>query len=175
MIGNEMVGCIRDHRVRQAPLVRDWSFDRMVRVLFALLLVSGAVVPAAAGDDPSASNPEDEVQISRAAAIDMGVRFDNVEHVRAGEAEVLVFSMSLDTHVVNLFRFDLETLVAVYLDGEPLEADGIRWTAESETSHHRFGTLHVPIPARLQGTPIGGEIELRIRDVGTEQRVFSWT
>lgn len=146
----------------------------MVRLLFALLLVSGPVVPAAAGDDPSASNPEDEVQISRAAAIDLGARFDNAEQVRAGEAEALVFSMSLDTHVVNLFRFDLEMLAAVYLDGEPLEIDGIRWVAESETSHHRFGTLHVPIPARLHGTPVSGEIELRIRDVGVEERVFRW-
>ena len=110
----------------------------------------------------------------RAGGIDVAVRFDNLDNFRAGSATALEFTISMDTHVVNLFQFDLTEVTQIRVNGQVIDATSYRWVGESEDSHHRLGRLIVDAPPELHGAAVTGDIELRMLGVGTAVRTFSW-
>lgn len=88
-----------------------------------------------------------------------------------------VFRVVLDTHSVDLDRYDLGALALVRGD-QGSEVRPISWDAPLG-GHHREGSLVFP-DASSDGTPVVGPdirtLELVIRDVGgVQERVFRWT
>jgi hypothetical protein len=121
-----------------------------------------------------AQSSETDIIEHRAGGIDVAVRFDNLDRFRAGTATTLEFTISMDTHVVNLFQFDLTEVTEIRVNGREIDGTSFRWVGDSEDSHHRLGRLIVGAPAELKGTPITGDIELRMLGVGTAVRTFTW-
>ncbi|MBI4491652.1 MAG: hypothetical protein HY690_02530 [Chloroflexi bacterium] len=88
-----------------------------------------------------------------------------------------VFAVVLDTHSVDLDRYDLRQLARLRTD-QGLEALPSGWDAP-QGGHHRSGTLAFPTTT-AEGRPLIGPdtrtVELVIRDVaGVPERVFQWT
>jgi hypothetical protein len=88
-----------------------------------------------------------------------------------------VFSVEMDTHVVNLDGYDLRQLASLRTD-QGQEIQPASWNGPWG-GHHRSGTL--TFPATLgNGTPLIGpntrSITLVIRNVGdVPERTFTWT
>ncbi|MBI2853695.1 MAG: hypothetical protein HYX87_02080 [Chloroflexi bacterium] len=84
----------------------------------------------------------------------------------------LVFSISMNTHSVNLDVFDLSKL-AVLVDDSGKNYAPISWLSEPG-GHHRSGTLAFPIPDTLkQGQ--AKYIKMDIKDIaGAGNMVFKW-
>lgn len=88
-----------------------------------------------------------------------------------------VFSVEMDTHVVNLDGYDLRQLATLRTD-QGQEVPPASWNAASG-GHHRNGTLTFPATS-ASGTPLIGpdtrSITLVIRNVGdVPERTFTWT
>ncbi len=88
-----------------------------------------------------------------------------------------VFSVEMDTHVVNLDGYDLRQLAVLRTD-QGQEMQPASWNAASG-GHHRNGMLTFPA-ATASGTPLIGSntrsITLVIRNVGdVPERTFTWT
>ena len=88
-----------------------------------------------------------------------------------------VFSVELDTHVVNLDGYDLRQLAVLRTD-QGQEIQPASWNAASG-GHHRNGMLTFPATT-ASGTPLirpdTRSITLVIRNVGdVPERMFTWT
>ena len=88
-----------------------------------------------------------------------------------------VFSVEMDTHVVNLDGYDLRQLAVLRTD-QGQEIQPASWNAASG-GHHRNGTLTFSATT-ASGTPLIGpntrSMTLIIRNVGdVPERTFSWT
>ena len=87
-----------------------------------------------------------------------------------------VFTVTLDTHSVDLDAIDLTTLATLTVDSTELRPTA--WDA-ALGGHHREGTLTFPTTTADGRALIGPEtktIELVIRDVaGVPERTFRWT
>jgi len=86
----------------------------------------------------------------------------------------LVFSVTMDTHSVDLDGFDLIKLAVLRTDsGAEIAPTG--WDAP-KGGHHREGKLS--FPATLDGRPVLGEtvrgITIIVRDVASPERSFQW-
>lgn len=86
------------------------------------------------------------------------------------------FAVSMDTHSVDLDKYDLSTLATLRNDkGQQIAAT--TWDGPSGGGHHRAGTLVFPAadngkPMIEQGTKY---VELIIRDVANvKERVLRW-
>lgn len=123
----------------------------------------------------AATDREEQFQRSRAAGIEVSVRFDNRIDVLSGTADRLVFSLALDTHSANLFEVDIEQSTELSLTGERLLLSTVQWTGDTEDSHHRYGLLTISAPTFASGEELRGRLELRLRNVGRSDRVFEWT
>jgi hypothetical protein len=87
------------------------------------------------------------------------------------------FTVVLDTHTVNLDRYDLR-LLAVLRTDQGQEARPLGWDAPAG-GHHREGRLTFPATT-IDGSPLFDPsvraIELVIRNVaGVPERVFRWS
>lgn len=120
----------------------------------------GAVVGAGRS---TASNKRH--QESRAAGITVGVTLRSSEPAGGGE-HLLSFDVSIDTHSRDLTGIDVARQVSVQIDGRPVSARS-RWTGESESSHHRSGTLDLFLPA-----PPDGPVSLVFEDIGVDRRTL---
>ena len=87
-----------------------------------------------------------------------------------------VFTVSMDTHSIDLDGYDLSKMVVLKADGR--EAVPLKWDAP-KGGHHRKGILTFSDKA-LDGTPLIGpstrNIALVIYDLaGIPERAFKWT
>lgn len=132
----------------------------------ALLAISGSAVAAS----PAALlQPTEGTQISEGGQVTVSVTW------MAG-AEALAFAVVLDTHAVDLDRYDLLQL-AVLRTPAGVEVPPSGWDAPPG-GHHREGTLTFPT-TDADGNPLidadTRSFELAIRDVaGVPERVFRW-
>lgn len=133
-----------------------------------------AVLLAACGVAPSAS-PVATGTAKPGGALTLGERRNEgggVEVVAEWSSpEPLSLKLTLDTHSVDLDRFDLSKVAKVRLD------DG-DWTAPTATDvpkggHHRAGTLTFAsvAPAAFASARV---IELRVVEVGVPERSLRW-
>jgi hypothetical protein len=88
----------------------------------------------------------------------------------------VMFEVVLDTHSVDLDRYDLRDLAVLRTD-TGIEARPTEWRAP-KGGHHRKGAL--TFPAAVEGRPVLGpearQIELVIRDIaGVPERRFTWS
>lgn len=94
-----------------------------------------------------------------------------------GTAAGPVFTVSMDTHSVDLDRYDLRQLAVLRTDqGQEIQPTG--WDAP-KGGHHREGTLTFPATT-ADGQPVVGpntrNVELVIRNVaGVPERILRWT
>ncbi len=95
----------------------------------------------------------------------------DVEWVKAGDGS-LIFNVSMNTHSVDLDRYDLGKL-AVLRDDAGNEYRTVSWDS-APGGHHRRGTLTFPLPDSLsQGK--AKFVEIVIRDVADiKERVLKW-
>lgn len=153
----------------------------MSRALAALL--GASLLLAACGVGPAAApraGPTDPARPAKpsagpAVAGDLGELSSEggAIEVKASwvSTEPPVVKVTLDTHSVELDRFDLASVVRVRLDG------GV-WTAPTEIDappggHHRSGSLTFgSVAAAAFGS--ARLIELRIADVGVPERLLRW-
>ncbi len=136
-------------------------------VMALILLVTAATVSRA-------DSGEDLIRRSRAGGIDVAVRVERLESLAGESVDHLEFTVSLDTHVADLFQFDIADLSELVIDGSAREEVAFEWMGDSETSHHRNGTLHARIPGDTLSLESGDEVELRIHEIGTDVRTFTW-
>ena len=115
--------------------------------------------------------PAGTTRTSEGGSVTIEVTWEN-----PGDGGRPTFSVAMDTHSVNLDRYDLGKLAILRTD-QGQEVKTGRWDAP-EGGHHRSGVLAFPAQDG-SGTPIlatGVEtIELLIRDVaGIKERVLRW-
>jgi hypothetical protein len=145
--------------------------------LFTLLLLSLllAACGAAPGSTNSAPSPSAAPAISAVPQTSEGGQV-TITATWAGPNAGLVFEIVMDTHVVDLDRYDLRQLAALRVDDGPaIQPSG--WEAP-KGGHHRKGTLTFPgtsVDGRAVLGPETGTVELIIRDVaGVPERSFRW-
>ncbi|MBI4283067.1 MAG: hypothetical protein HY663_01195 [Chloroflexi bacterium] len=88
------------------------------------------------------------------------------------EGDLLIFDVSMNTHSVDLDRYDLEKL-AILRDDTGNEYRPASWDSPAG-GHHRTGTLVFPLPDSVrQGK--AKYVEMVIRDIaGIKERVLKW-
>lgn len=151
---------------------------RLGMVLVAVAVLAGAALglwvnfgPAQpAGSAPAATQADTATQTSEGGQVTVKATWQGPD---AGP----VFTIVMDTHVVDLDGYDLAQL-AVLRTGQGQDVRPISWDA-AKGGHHREGTLTFP-----STTPDGsalltsesGTVQLIIRDVaGLPERTFQWT
>ena len=148
--------------------LRNFRLPRVLPGLIAVGLLVFTVTAASAGEGVSTTRS------SSAGGIDVTVSLENGDSVAAGESETLEFRVSLDTHFTDLFQFDIPELSELAIDGGSLDEVSFEWQGDSETSHHRGGTLTARVGDEGAEIRPGDEIQLRIFEIGTEERTFIW-
>ncbi|MBI4266785.1 MAG: hypothetical protein HY668_00250 [Chloroflexi bacterium] len=104
------------------------------------------------------------VQSSEGGAVTIGVRW------LVERQDSLVFEVSMDTHSVDLDRYDLQEL-AILRDSQGTEYRPTAWKAPPG-GHHRSGQLTFAIPGSLGQARF---IELIIKNVaGVGERTLKW-
>jgi len=105
----------------------------------------------------------------RALAQKEGISFERYQ--REYLDKYLVFSLSLNTHSVDLSPYRLEEL-SILRDGKGRDARPVRWEEDQgSSSHHRSGRLLFP----REGLDPASGLELVVRDVGgVAERTFRW-
>lgn len=146
--------------------------------LAAVLLTSFVVGCGAVSTDPAASG---------STTTDVAPRRDATRTSEQGQVTITVtwqgsssapaFVVTMDTHSIDLDRYDLATL-ATLKTGAGLELQPIAWDAP-KGGHHRGGTLVFPATPADGGVSIDADaltMTLVIRDVaGVPERIFQWT
>lgn len=123
--------------------------------------VSGAVT------QPEAEAEERSSEESNAAGITVEASLTSIEPTSTGE-RVLSFAVAADTHSGDLMEIDMAGSVSVLVDGEPVDARA-RWIGESETAHHRTGTLEVSVDVAPEHS-----VDLILGDIGIDRRTLSF-
>jgi len=125
--------------------------------------------PGAASTATGVVQPAGDTQVSDAGQVTIRVTW-------SGPSVGPIFSVVMDTHVVDLDQYDLLALALLRTD-QGVEVQPSAWDAPPG-GHHREGTLAFP-ETTADGYPLIGPetyaIELVIRDVaGIAERVFQW-
>lgn len=143
----------------------------------ALPTAQGDVPPAAVGDAATAAAAPGYVQRDQGeGAVEIQVIYVTPEYLRSGGADAAryepdrysVFLVSLNTHSVDLSRYDMVQVSELRAGGQSWRP--LRWVSTSDGSHHRAGVLVFPKvdPAR--------PVELLIKTIaGIPVRTFRWT
>ena len=140
-------------------------------------MIHAGLMLAAAAPSAFARAHELPVRESSAAGIAVAAAIANADELRSGEAEAIEFEIGLDTHFGDLFQFRLEELAEVVVDGEHRLDGAFEWAGGRETSHHRNGRLLLRPANRnelAQLLTAGAQLELRLKEIGTEVRTFRW-
>jgi YVTN family beta-propeller protein len=119
------------------------------------------------GDNPESTGEFVKKQESKAGGVTIAATLEAPESW--DNPGTLEFSVVMDTHSGDLTKYDLEEITTVYVDGNKVEAE-LTWKGDSESSHHRSGTLSVELT-----TPIKSSFELKIEGVVVKERVLEWT
>ncbi|MBI2847585.1 MAG: hypothetical protein HYX83_00255 [Chloroflexi bacterium] len=123
---------------------------------------SAATPPATSSIQPASGL----VQSNDEAAVTIDMKWSGVQ------GNSLVFQVSMDTHSVDLDRYDLKK-IAVLRDESGNQFQPASWDSVPG-GHHRQGTLAFPVPDSLSLNK-AKYIEVIIRDVaGVKERVFKW-
>lgn len=143
------------------------------RLLAAGVLLTAGFLAA------NCSNSDNDGQ-STAAAPGAGKRSSDAGSVTVdlawrGRETGLVFTVSMNTHSLDLDGFDLMKLAVLRTD-QGIEVAPASWDAP-KGGHHREGTL--AFPATVDGRPIldgaARGITVILRDVASPERSFQWT
>lgn len=154
----------------------------MIRAAAGLLgaaLLVAACRPGLATAFPSAGTADPALPVAAGSAApaegDLGERSSEGGAIAVkaswASSEPPVLTVTLDTHSVELDRFDLATAAS-------LRVDGGEWLAPTAADvprggHHRSGTVTFgAVPAVVFGS--AWLIELRILDVGVPERLLRW-
>ncbi len=141
--------------------------------LVALLSLFAAACGSAArpaAQTPASSRPVDAPRPASPSVRDGGAGGVTVGAVWVGiQDRELVFRLTLDTHSVDLSRFDVAANT-VLRDASGREFQAAGWEDERRDSHHRAGKLRFPVPDNLSG-----QISLVVRNLaGVPERVLSF-
>jgi hypothetical protein len=149
----------------------------MRRLTVGLIMVAAVFLTAACGLNagPTAGIPDSPGPAQKLRPANATVRDGGAGGVTVGATWVgirdreLLFRLTLDTHSVDLSRFDVAANTRLRdASGRELQAAG--WEDERRDSHHRAGTLRFPAPDNLSG-----QISLVVRDLaGVPERVLSF-
>ncbi|HZP94915.1 MAG TPA: hypothetical protein VFC31_01070 [Candidatus Limnocylindria bacterium] len=144
---------------------------RRLALGIALALLAGACsAPALSAPAPSASTAV--VQESDAGLGEQSSEAGSVTVVVSWlSAGVPTARVAMDTHSVDLDRFDLKDLARVRLDGGAWVAPSA-WDAPAG-GHHRSGTLAFASLSRF-AFDAAKLVELEIRDVVSPSRLLRW-
>ncbi len=91
----------------------------------------------------------------------------SIEPAPTGE-RILSFAVAMDTHSGDLMEIDIAGSVSVQVDGGPVDARA-RWIGESESIHHRAGTLEVSVDVAPERS-----VDLIFMDIGIDRRTLSF-
>jgi hypothetical protein len=147
-------------------------------IVFALSTAAIAAPPRYAYTSEARASATPKQQ-ARAGGVTFAARLADGSFLRSkGVGEDLWgFTVSLDTHSVNLSDIDIESR-AVLRTGRGGELKPVAWRGVSEDSHHRSGLLLFSVEeAKKHGIESGspGPLELVLRDVaGVKERVLRW-
>ena len=137
----------------------------------ALLYLGYGVAPPASSTGTSVSESASSAasQTSEGGGVTVTVEWQ-------GRNAGPVFTVTMDTHSIDLDSYDLSKMVVLKADGR--EALPLKWDAP-KGGHHRKGMLTFSDKA-LDGAPLIGpgtrNLELVIYDVaGIPERAFKWT
>jgi hypothetical protein len=142
----------------------------LVAILIVLLTGCGAAISTMGGAAPNASaGSSAATRTSDGGQVPIAVTWK-------GPAAGPVFTIAMNTHAVDLDRYDLRQLAVLRTD-KGLDVQPISWDAP-KGGHHRQGTLMFPAKT-ADGSPLIGSstrsLELVIRDVaGVPERTFLW-
>ena len=152
---------------------------RLVPRISVLGLVAAlALILAACGGSGSAGAPSSTSPAASGAGTQTSEGGNvTVKVTWQGTATGPVFTVAMDTHSVDLDRYDLRQLAVLRTDqGQEIQPTG--WDAP-KGGHHREGTLTFPATT-ADGQPFLGpntrSVELVIRNVaGVPERILRWT
>ena len=121
---------------------------------------------------PGLPVPTDRSQKNQAGNVTIDVTWE----VDQPSSDSLRFTVEMNTHSVDLDKYDLSKLSTLRTD-EGREVTAIAWDGPSGGGHHRSGVL--VFPATEGGKPLidakTRSVELTIRDVaGVKERVLRW-
>lgn len=145
-----------------------------IPILLVIVLVASCSSGTASGDSESLSAGETPlgrpsnrlIQTNAGGAVTIEVKW------LVDRSEALVFDVVMDTHSVDLDRYDLSKLT-VLRDSSGKEYGPIAWSSPPG-GHHRQGILSFELPDSIKEGK-SGYLEVIIRDVaGVKERVFKW-
>ncbi|MGE5553113.1 MAG: hypothetical protein ACM3XZ_04235 [Betaproteobacteria bacterium] len=129
-----------------------WGIALIVLLAGAIALVPAGfrlAQPRTRTVEPSARRPRTELpdiqqltRVEEQGEVAVSVAFLNPSNPLAFRSD-LGFSISLDTHTVDLSRYDLTTHSVLTNDRGETISSGFTWKAEIEGAHHRSGELRV--------------------------------
>lgn len=145
------------------------TFAASILAATLTLAACGAVAAAPSSGATQADGSTADVRTNEAGSVTMVI-------VLKGVAAGPTFSVTMDTHSVDLDSYDLSALAALRTDNGR-EVRPIAWNAPNG-GHHRSGELVFPATAP-DGLPViqadTRMIELLVRDVaGVPERSFQW-
>lgn len=113
------------------------------------------------------SNGEDLIRVNYGNQIVIAVKFLNPEV----DSQNAIFYVAMDTHLSDLFRYNLTELARLDVDGRSFTP--LNWTESSQSwSHHRRGVLEFSSEALKE---IKNSRSFRLVIAGIERdRVFQW-
>lgn len=128
---------------------------------------------------PQSAEPRPKVQESP-------VRIDEANYVQVSitpislrdSANMISFEVSLNTHSVDLSRYQLDRLARLIIDGQTPVAEGFQWVANLDDSHHRSGVLKLPAIDAQGKERVNNATKTMILELdgvaGSGIRSFSW-
>ncbi|GBD10385.1 hypothetical protein HRbin23_00026 [bacterium HR23] len=164
---------------------------RLLPVVFLLLVVGGCAFQRKATPTPGLFTPAtpaegDTALLTRTDRAQGGVTVEATlvtpEHLRAmGKpalekfplGEYLLFHVKVDTHSVDLGRYNLVALSALQWDTQG-RLPSTAWVPLQESAHHREGVLVFAYPGE-KGLTGRGELALVIKGLaGVPERILRW-
>lgn len=141
----------------------------MVTVVAFLAAACGPTAGSTAGR-PDSPGSAQKLRPANATVRDGGAGGVTVGATWVGiQDRELVFRLTLDTHSVDLSRFDVAANTTLR-DASGREFQAAGWEDERRDSHHRAGTLRFPAPDNLSG-----QVALVVRNLaGVPERVLSF-
>jgi hypothetical protein len=162
-----------EQSVRPARRWPAWALPLLVVAIAAgaaIWIWSSATTTSRTNTAPAAALPAGATQTNEGGQVTIAATWQ-------GSGAEMIFTVAMDTHVVDLDGYDLKQLAVLRIDGGR-EVQPTSWEAP-KGGHHRSGTLTFPATG-ADGTPLIASgthtIELVIRDLtDVPERSFHWT
>ncbi len=143
----------------------------MPRILTSILPITAAFAlwVLAWGGAAMAVTKGDMRRIHNAGPVEITVVYLNP--LTENSITELSFEVRMDTHLVNLDDFDMDSLSFLRIDGGS-EIKALGWFEPGGGGHHLYGVLKFAGPAPADAK----SLQLIIRDVGgIPERIFEWS